>query len=65
MADYLVGLDGAFQQHHHFGGEGLEVQQVFQLERIRAETPNRYGGAGQSQRRNDGQGHDDRCREGE
>ena len=30
-----------FQQHHHLGREGLEVQQVFQLQRVGAEAANR------------------------
>ncbi len=38
--DVQSGLDGAFQQHHHFRREGLVVQQVFQLQRIGAEAAN-------------------------
>ncbi len=39
--DVEPGLDGAFEQHHHLGREGLVVQQVFELERIGAEAANR------------------------
>ncbi len=39
--DVQPGLDGAFQEHHHFGREGLVVQQVLQLQRIGAEATNR------------------------
>ena len=38
--DVQPGLDRPFQQHHHFGREGLVVQQVFQLQRIGAEAAN-------------------------
>ena len=51
--DVQVGLHGAFEQHHHFGREALVVQQVFELERIGAESPNRDRRAVERQRRND------------
>ncbi len=51
--DVQPGLDGPFQQHHHFGREGPIVQQVFQLQRIGAETADGNAGAVQRQRRND------------
>ena len=51
--DVQPGLDRPFQQHHHFGREGLVVEQVFQLERIGAEAANRNRRAVQRQRRND------------
>ena len=37
--DVQSGLDRAFQQHDHFRREGLVVEQVFQLQRIGAESP--------------------------
>ena len=39
--DVQPGLDRPFQQHHHLRREGLVVQQVFQFQRIGAESPNR------------------------
>ena len=52
--DVQPGLDRPFQQHHHFGREGLVVQQVFQLQRIGAEAANGNARPVQRQRRNDG-----------
>ncbi len=48
-----AGLDAAFEQHHHLRREGLEVEQVFELERVGAEAANRNRGAVERQRRND------------
>ena len=52
--DVQPGLDRPFQQHHHLGREGLEVEQVFELQRIGAEAANRNARPVQGQRRNDG-----------
>ena len=52
--DVQPGLDRPFQEHHHLGREGLEVQQVFQLQRIGAETADGDARPVQRQRRNDG-----------
>ena len=52
--DVQPGLDRPFQEHHHLGREGLEVQQVFELQRIGAETADGDAGPVQRQRRNDG-----------
>ena len=48
-----AGLDATLQQHHHFGRKGLEIQQVFEFQRIRAEAANGNGGPIEGQRRND------------
>ena len=52
--DVEPGLDARFHQHRHFRREGLVVEQVFQLQRVRAEAANAHRRAVQRQRRNDG-----------
>ena len=52
--DVQPGLDRPFQEHDHLGREGLVVQQVFQLQRVGAETADGNAGPVQRQRRNDG-----------
>src|SRR4029079_10304079 len=43
--DVEVGLHGPLEQHHHFRRHALVVQEVFKLERVRAEATNRDRGA--------------------
>ena len=52
--DVEPGLDRSFQQHHHFGREGPEPQQVFERQRIGAEPPDGDRRTVERQRRNDG-----------
>ena len=53
MMMFSRALIAPFQEHDHLRREGLEVQQVFQLQRIGAETADRHAGPVQRQRRND------------
>ncbi len=54
MMMFRRALMAPFEQHHHFRGERLVVQQIFELEGIGAETANGDARAIQGQRRNDG-----------
>src|SRR5262249_4547655 len=47
-------LDTGFRPHRHFGCEGLEVEQVFEFERVRAESANGHRRAVEGERRDDG-----------
>src|SRR5207253_8758656 len=52
--DIEPGLDCRLQQHRHFGGKGLVVQQVFQLERISAEAAHAHRWSIERQGRDNG-----------
>ena len=52
--DVEAGLDGRFHEHRHLGSEGLVIEQILELERVGAETPNTHGSPVQGQGLDDG-----------